>query len=71
MVIKIGKVKIDTQSRASRHRDYLWEQIYQLRQEIIEIVLAGESRNRIAVKELKHRAKLIKKYSRRLKLLST
>ena len=71
MVIKIGKVKIDTQSRASRHRDYLWDQIYALRQEIIEIVLAGETRNRIAVKELKHRARLIKKYSRRLKLLST
>ena len=37
MVIRIGKVKIDTQSRASRHRDYLWDQIYALRQEIIEI----------------------------------
>ena len=41
-----------------------------LREEIIEIVLEGETRNRIPIHELKLKAKLIKKYSRRLKLLS-
>jgi len=69
MQIKIGNVRIDTRSRASKHREYLWNQIHSLREEIIEIVLIGEARNRIAVTELKHRAALIKKYSRRLKLL--
>jgi hypothetical protein len=69
MQIKIGNVRIDTRSRASKHREYLWDQIYSLREEIVEIVLIGEARNRIAVTELKHRAALIKKYSRRLKLL--
>ncbi len=70
MLIKIGKIRIDTKSRASKHRDYLWNEIYSLREEIVEIVLAGSARNRIPVTELKHRAALIKKYSRRLKLLN-
>ena len=69
MLIKIGNVRIDTRSRASKHREYLWKQIYSLREEIIEIVLIGEARNRIPVRELKHKASLIRKYSRRLKLL--
>ena len=38
MLIKIGNVRIDTRSRASKHREYLWNQIYSLRQEIVEIV---------------------------------
>jgi hypothetical protein len=47
----------------------LLDEIISLRAEIIDIVLQGEARNRIPVKELKIKAKLIKKYSRRLKLL--
>ena len=70
MVIKIGKLKIDFESRVSKHRAYLFNEIMQLREEIVEIVLIGEARNRISVYELKLKAKLIKKYSRRLKLLN-
>ena len=70
MVIKIGKVIIDFESRTSKHRAYLFDQIVALREEIIDIVLIGEARNRIPLHELKLKAKLIKKYSRRLKLLS-
>ena len=69
MLIKIGNVRIDTRSRASKHREYLWNQIYSLREEIIDIVITGEARNRIPVRELKHKAALIRKYSRRLRLL--
>ena len=69
MIIKIGKIRIDTKSRAQKHRDFLLNEILSLRHEIIDIVLIGEARNRIPVKELKIKAKLIKKYSRRLKLL--
>ena len=50
---------------------YLIDQILILRDEIIDIVLLGEARNRIPVHLLKTKAKLIKKYSRRLKLLKT
>ena len=71
MLIKIGNVRIDTQSRVSKHRSYLYKQIIDLHQEIIDIVLEGEIRNRIPVHELKLKAKLLKKYRRRLKLLST
>jgi len=70
MVIKIGKLKIDFESRTSKHRGYLYNQIRALREEIIDIVLIGEARNRIPISELKLKARLIKKYSRRLKLLS-
>jgi hypothetical protein len=69
MIIKIGKVRIDTTSRTEKHRKFLLNEIISLRAEIIDIVLTGEARNRIPVKELKIKAKLIKKYSRRLKLL--
>ena len=69
MLIKIGKVRIDTKSRTEKHREFLLDEIISLRAEIIDIVLTGEARNRIPVKELKIKAKLIKKYSRRLKLL--
>jgi predicted cation transporter len=71
MRIRIGKLRIDTQSRISKHREHLWHEIRTLRDEIIEIVLVGALKNRISVKELKHKAALIKKYSRRLKLLHT
>ena len=69
MIIKIGKIRIDTKSRTERHREFLLNEIISLRAEIIDIVLQGEARNRIPIKELKIKAKLIKKYSRRLKLL--
>ena len=69
MIIKIGKIRIDTKSRTQKHRDFLLDEIVSLRAEIIDIVLQGEARNRIPVKELKIKAKLTKKYSRRLKLL--
>jgi len=69
MIIKIGKIRIYTKSRTEKHREFLLNEIISLRAEIIDIVLIGEARNRIPVKELKIKAKLIKKYSRRLKLL--
>tara|TARA_R110000824_G_C14915195_1_gene647073 strand:+ start:182 stop:397 length:216 start_codon:yes stop_codon:yes gene_type:complete len=71
MLIKIGKLKIDFESRTSKHRAYLFNEIMELREEIVDIVLLGEARNRIPIHELKLKAKLIKKYSRRLKLLNT
>jgi len=70
MIIKIGNLRIDTKSRAQRHREFLFNEIYSLRMEIIDIVLLGEAKNRIPIKELKIKARLIKKYSRRLRLLS-
>lgn len=70
MIIKLGKLRIETKSRTRRHREYLFDEIMALRSEIIDIVLIGEARNRIPIKELKIKARLIKKYSRRLKLLS-
>jgi hypothetical protein len=42
-----------------------------LRLEIIEDVLSYNRTNKIPVKDLKRKAKLIKKYSKRLKLIST
>lgn len=71
MQIKIGNVSFDTENRATRHRNFLWAEIYTLREEIVEIVLLGHASNRIPIRELKFKASLIKKYSRRLKLLHT
>jgi|TARA_R110000772_G_scaffold232579_1_gene344105 hypothetical protein len=41
----------------------------ELRSEVIDEVLIGTQKNRIPIKLLKEKAKLIKKYSRRLKIL--
>jgi|TARA_S200002703_G_C3640910_1_gene196763 hypothetical protein len=71
MLIKIGRIKIDTESRVNKHKDYLYNSIRLLHQEIIDLVMDGETKNRLAIKELKSKAKLIKKYRRRLKLLAT
>tara|TARA_B100001559_G_C16345272_1_gene549971 strand:- start:319 stop:534 length:216 start_codon:yes stop_codon:yes gene_type:complete len=71
MQIKIGNLKIDFENRTSKHKNYLFKEIYTLRNEIVELVLIGHSKNRIPIAELKRKASLIKKYSRRLKLLST
>lgn len=70
MTIKINGTTI-VLSRKKEHKNYLWGEIYRLRQEIIDDVLDGHSRNRIPIKALKRKATLIKKYSRRLKLLET
>ena len=70
MKIKIGnKTILCTKKRD--HRDFLFERIMQLRNEIIQDVLESTLKNRIPVKLLKHKAELIRKYSRRLKILHT
>ena len=70
MKIKIGNKTILC-TRKKDHRDFLFERITQLRNEIIQDVLESTLKNRIPVKLLKHKADLIRKYSRRLKLLDT
>ncbi len=70
MTIKINGVTFLI-NRKKEHKNYLWSEIYRLRQEIVDDVLEGHSRNRIPIKALKRKATLIKKYSRRLKLLET
>ena len=57
--------------RKRKHKEFLWENIRVLRQEIIDDVLMADKNGRMPVKELRRKAKLIKKYSRRLKLLNT
>ena len=57
-------------SKLKNFNGSLWNEIYILRNEIVDIVLQGAARNRIPVRELKHKAMLIKKYSRRLRVLS-
>jgi hypothetical protein len=71
MLIKIGNIKIDTESRVSKHKTYLFNAIMLIHQEIVDMVLEGEAKNRLPIHELKLKAKLIKKYRRRLKLLAT
>lgn len=70
MMIKIGNKTLIC-SRKREHQDYLWENINMLRLEIIEDVLSYNRTNKIPVKDLKRKAKLIKKYSKRLKLINT
>ena len=70
MTVKIGSHKIYC-TRKKDHRTYLWHRIRDLRNEIIDDVLIAERSGRMPVKALKEKAKLIKKYSRRLKLLDT
>jgi hypothetical protein len=70
MKIKIGNKQIVIWvNRTKDHKDYIWNNIYLLRQEIIEDVLSYNHSGIIPVKILKHKADLIKKYSQRLKLL--
>ena len=69
MKIKIGNKTILC-TRRRDHRDFLFERIIQLRNEIVQEVLESSIKNRIPVKLLKHKALLIRKYSRRLKILS-
>lgn len=70
MMIKIGNKTLIC-SRKREHQDYLWDNINMLRLEIIEDVLSYNRTNKIPVKDLKRKAELIKKYSKRLKLIST
>lgn len=57
--------------RKKEHEAYLWNSIYMLRSEVIDDVLQGSISGRMPVKELKRKAALIRKYSRRLKLIKT
>jgi hypothetical protein len=68
MIIKIGNLKLYC-TRKRDHKSYLFHRIMELRSEVIDEVLIGTQNNRIPVKLLKEKAKLIKKYSRRLKLI--
>jgi hypothetical protein len=68
MIIKIGNQKLYC-TRKADHKSYLFSRIMELRSEVIDEVLIGTQNNRIPVKLLKEKAKLIKKYSRRLKLI--
>ena len=68
MTIKIGGAKIFC-TRRKDHKEYLWQRINELRNEVIDDVLMGDKNGRMPVKQLKQKAKLIKKYSRRLKIL--
>ena len=70
MMIKIGNKTLIC-SRKREHQDYLWDSISMLRLEIIEDVLSYNRTNKIPVKDLKRKATLIKKYSKRLKLINT
>jgi hypothetical protein len=70
MLIRIGKLRIDTVSRREKHRRFLIDEIIDIRNEILDLVMTGHSNNRISVKELNLKAGLIKKYSRRLRLLN-
>ena len=57
-------------SRRKSHREHLWQTIHALRQEIIDDVLFATIDNEgLNEKSLLHKAKLIRKYSRRLKYL--
>jgi len=58
-------------ARKKDHAEHLWQAIRTLRSEIIDDVMTGSARGRMPVKKLKHKAELIRKYSRRLKLLTT
>lgn len=70
MKIKIGNKTILC-TRKKDHKNFLFERIMQLRNEIIQEVLESSIKNRIPVKLLKRKAELIRKYSRRLRILDT
>jgi len=67
---KLGNL-IRRNARKKDHAEHLWQAIRVLRSEIIDDVLQGSASGRMPVKKLKHKADLIRKYSRRLKLLET
>ena len=56
--------------RRKSHREHLWQTIHGLRQEIVDDVLFATIDNEgLNEESLLHKAKLIRKYSRRLKYL--
>ncbi len=58
-------------SRRKSHKEVLWNSIYALRQEIIDDVLIATTDNEGLDQEaLLNKARLIKKYSRRLKYIN-
>lgn len=61
--------QIKRNRRRKKHENFLWRSISELRSEIIDDVLVGHRLGRIPIKRLIHKAKLIKKYSRRLRRL--
>ena len=67
---KLAKI-LKRKYRKKEHESYLWNSIRMLRIEIIDDVLRGSIQGRMPIKELKRKADLIRKYSRRLKLLKT
>ena len=70
MKLKIlNKTLVIWVNRTKDHKEYLWNSIYLLRQEIIYDVLSYNRTCVIPIKLLKHKAELIKKYSHRLRLL--
>ena len=70
MTVNLGKLKILC-TRKRDHKSYLWANIYDLRQEIIDDILESTRSDRhLDEAELKRIAMLIRKYSRRLKNMS-
>jgi len=70
MTIKFGNNKILC-TRRRDHKAYLWNEIYTLRQDIIDdVMLAARNDKSLDEPELKRKAMLIRKYSRRLKTIS-
>ena len=70
MKIKIlNKTLIIWVNRTKDHKEYLWNNIYMLRNELIEDVLSYNQNGIMPIKKLKNKADLIKKYSQRLRLL--
>lgn len=65
----LNKTLVIWVNRTKDHKEYLWNNIYLLRQEIIDDVLSYNRTGVIPIKLLKHKAELIKKYSHRLRLL--
>lgn len=57
-------------ARKKDHKEHLWVSILELRREIVEDVLIQSMNKRINTKKLKHKAELIRKYSRRLRNMS-
>lgn len=70
MKIKIGNKQIVIWvNRTKNHKEYIWNNIYMLRQDIIKDVLSYNQSGIMPIEKLKHKADLIKKYSQRLRLL--
>ena len=70
MTINLGNLKIWC-TRRRDHKTFLWRSIYELRQEIIDDILESTRSDRhLDEAELKRKAMLIRKYSRRLRNMS-